>query len=167
VPETDPSLANSMRKQRRVQALIEARNAGMPLNDGYIAKVFLEAIDEPDPDAALRQEPPPPSPQQLEMERFEKQLEFDKMELQVNAKLRENEPMADMAKAMESFAKAKALKDEAGMKQMELSMDMMMKKMEAANSQADFIQNLIMGKQKMEIEREKANAQQQRARESS
>lgn len=167
VPEADPSLANSMRKQRRVQALIEARNAGMPLNDGYIAKVFLEAIDEPDPDAALRQEPPPPSPQQLEMERFEKQLEFDKMELQVNAKLRENEPMADMAKAMESFAKAKALKDEAGMKQMELSMDMMMKKMEAANSQADFIQNLIMGKQKMEIEREKANAQQQRARESS
>lgn len=158
VPEADPSLANSMRKQRRVKALIEARNAGMPLSDGYIAKVFLEAIDEPEPELALKQEPPPPSKEQLEMQRFEKDLEFRQKELMVQSKLREMEPMQDMAKAMESFAKAKALGEEAGMKQMEKSMDLMMKKMEASNSQQEFIQNLFAGKQKMEIEREKADA---------
>jgi hypothetical protein len=158
VPEADPSLANSMRKQRRVKALIEARNAGMPLNDKYIAKVFLEAIDEPEPEIALQNEPPPPSKDQLDMQKFEKQMEFDKMQLQVNAKLREFDPMETMAKAMEAFAKAKALGGEAEMKQMEMSMSMVMKKMEAADSHQKFIQDLITGKQKQEIEREKADA---------
>jgi chaperonin GroES len=159
VPEADPSLANSMRKQRRVQALIEARNAGIPLNDQYIAKIFLEAIDEPEPELALNAQPPPPSPAQLEMERFQKQLEFDEKELMVNAKLRENEPMQDMAKAMESFAKAKALGNDADTQKMAQAMDMMMKKMDMAAKQSEAIQKIIMGEKQMELDERKADKQ--------
>lgn len=129
VPEADPSLANSMRKQRRVQALIEGRRSGMPFNDKYIARMFLEAIDEPQPEEALNKEPPPPSPQQVEQEHNAQKMKLEVAKFEEDKKRRKFDPVLALGKAMESFAKAKSISNEGEMAQMEQALTMMVERM--------------------------------------
>lgn len=175
IPEADPSLANSMRKQRRVHALIEAKRAGMPLNDKYIAKIFLEAIDEPEPELALNQQPPPPSKDQLDHQAKMKELEIKEKELAFDIEVRKYEPIKDIAEAMKAFADALQSPAEQGqLKQMEAMMDMMVKEHEAKmkmaelQQQADFKQKelslkqedmagqMVMNQQKRTMDHERA-----------
>jgi hypothetical protein len=161
VPEADPSLANSVRKRERAQALIEARRAGIPLNDQYIAKLFIEALDEPEPELALKVEPPPPSKDQLEHQARMEELKLKKMELMITWKARENDSKLRYAQAMESLAKAKAAGEAGELKQLDAQLDLLSKQQEGELKEAEFIQNMILGEQKIEAQNVK-NQQQQK-----
>jgi chaperonin GroES len=165
LPEADPSLANSMRKQRRAQALIEGRRAGMPFSDMYIAKLFLEAIDEPRPEEALNQEPPPPTEQEIEMQKFKVTTQLDAARLQLDVKRFEHDATLTLAKAMESFAKAKALGDEGENKAMEQALKLMVERTKAEGQmqkiQGDAAKtgmNMAAQEQKHQNEMQKLNA---------
>jgi len=158
VPEADPSLANSMRKQRRVQALIEAQRAGMTLNKEYVTKVFLEAIDEPEVELAMEKNPGPPSKEELEQKRFEAEMAFKEKELQVRMSQNANHAQADMAKAMEHMAKAKALEGEVGLKQMELALAQMVERNKNAMENEKLLVNVYQKINDQKIEHAKNQA---------
>jgi chaperonin GroES len=109
LPEADPNMANSMRKQARVQALIEAQRSGMQLNPAYIQRQFLEAIDEPNIQEVTEMEPPPPTAEELEDKRFYTELEYKYKELEIRAMQNEHQPLRDEMAALANLAKAKSL----------------------------------------------------------
>ncbi len=163
-PEADPSLANSMRKQRRAQALIEGRRAGMPFNDKYIAQLFLESIDEPRPEEAMRQEPPPPSPEQVDMEKFKAQHQLEMARFQLDVKRFQHDATLALAKAMESMAKAQALGGEQELEQMKAALALMVERTKAethvVKSQADqqkAAMGMVAQEQKHQHEMQKPN----------
>ena len=152
IPEADPNLDNSMRRKARANQLIEARNAGLPLNDKLITKMWLESIEEPDADKLIDNSPPPPSKDELQHKVQMKQLELNEQELRMTWMLRKHEPMADMAKAMKAYAEAAALGNEEAMQQM----DLMIKQVEAQSKQVMEDQkhwnSMMLGDKKIEVE---------------
>lgn len=127
LPEADPNLANSIRKQERVRALIEATRAGVQLNQQYIQKQFLEAIDEPEPETAMQVAPPPPSEAELQDKQFYANLELEYKKLELDAMKHQNVPLKDEAAALANVAKAQ---QSGGADKM---LDMQMKQLDADN----------------------------------
>jgi len=158
-PEADPSLANSIKKRERAQALIEARRAGIPLNDKYIARIFVESIDEPEPEAVLKVEPPPPSKDQLDHQAKMEELKLKKMEIMVAAQARSNDHKLALAKALEAIAKAKAQDAQGELKQLDAQLDMMMKQSEMELKEREFFQKLVLGEQQIAVNDAKTTAQ--------
>jgi chaperonin GroES len=164
VPEADPNLQNSWRKKARTQQLIEARNAGMPLNDKYITKLFLEAIDEPEPEKAMQMEPPPPTSDELNHQAKMRELDIKETEVALSGLLRQHEPMVSMARAMEFVAKARALGNEADMKEFEASLKMMELEMKDVMEQHRAIRDSFLMDKKIEVEDAKISAHRARTR---
>ncbi len=158
IPEADPNLDNSMRKKQRTGQLMEAKNAGMPLNEKHLARMFLESIEEPDVEELLEMQPPPPSDSQLTNEIEKDKLAFLREELAQTWKLRRHEPISDMAKAMESFAKAKAIGDEYGMKMLESSLEQMILQAKQAMEEQKHQSSMQLGDKKIEVEDAKAES---------
>lgn len=156
VPEADPNMANSVRKQARVQALIEASRSGLQLNQEYIQRQFLEAIDEPEIEEVMKVQPPPPSEAELADKRFYKDLEYKYKDLELKAMINENQPLKDEAAALANVAKATALGQETeGKKQENMGkqienegagrlkeMDAQLKRMDADNALQKHFQEL-------------------------
>lgn len=164
VPEADPSLDNSMRKKARSNQLIEARNAGMPLNDKIIAELYLESIDEPKAKQLLEVEPPPPDPAMLKLELEKEKLQLARDELKMTFMLRKHEPIADMAQAMKSFAEAKALGNQEGMAQMESMLKMIESQQKSAQADQAHWNSMMLGDKKIEVESAKIDAHEARTR---
>jgi len=152
IPEADPQLANSFRKQRRIRSLIEAKRAGMPLNDDYIMRTFLESIDDPDPAAAMAKEPPKKSDKEMELEVRREELEFKYKELQIESEFRVNEPIQDIARAMEHMAKARSLDAQADFSQMEAQLQEMMEQAKAQREERKAALDLHFQQQRYAME---------------
>jgi len=101
----------------------------MPFNDGYIARMFLEAIDEPQPEEALNKEPPPPSQQQVDQQMHAEKMKLETAKFEEDKKRRKFDPVLALGKAMEAFAKAKSISNEGEMAQMEQALTMMVERM--------------------------------------
>jgi chaperonin GroES len=158
VPQADPNLENSWRKKQRAQQLIEARNAGMPLNDKLLTRLYLEAMDEPDVEELMTVEKPPPSESELNHKVKMMELQLKEKELMMNAHLRQHEPIKEMAQAREALAKAQALGGEEQKAQLDLyikQVEMQMK--QAEQQQKAFLDMMLMSK-KMEVEDAKVDA---------
>ena len=158
VPLADPNLENSWRKKQRSQQLIEARNAGMPLNDKLITRLYLEAIEEPDIEGMMEVAEPPPSEAELNHQVKMRQLELAEKEMQMNAQLRQYEPFKEMAQAREALAKAQSLAGE----EQKAQLDLYIKQIESSMKQAEtqnkaFLDMMLMGK-KIEVEDAKIDA---------
>jgi len=139
VPEADPNMANSIRKQARVQALIEASRSGLNLNQEYIQRQFLESIDEPEIETVMKVQPPPPSEAELEDKRFYKELEYKYKSLELEAMKTQNVPLKDEAAALANVAKAQSLGDaKAGGET-----DLIMKQLDADNALRQHTMKLI------------------------
>lgn len=158
VPQADPNLENSWRKKQRSQQLIEARNAGMPLNDKLITRLYLEAIEEPDIEEMMQVAEPPPSEAELNHQAKMAEIQLKQMELQMNAQLRQYEPMKEMAQARESLAKAQSLAGEEQSKQLDLYIKQIEMQMAMQEKQtAAFLDMMLMDK-KIEVEDAKIDA---------
>ena len=158
VPEADPNLENSWRKKQRSQQLIEARNAGMPLNDELITRLYLEAIEEPDIEEMMQVADPPPSEAELNHQVKMRELDLKEKELMMNAQLRQYEPMKEMAQARESLAKAQSLAGEEQKAQLELYIKQIESQMkQSEQAQKAFLDMMLMGK-KIEVEDAKVDA---------
>ncbi len=164
IPEADPDLDNSMRKKARTNQLMEAANAGMPLSKKVLARLFLESIDEPDPDKLLDAEPPPPTAEELNHEIKKEELQIKREEMKMTYMLRKHEPISDMAKAMESFATAQALGNEAGMQQMEAMLKQIEAQQKSAMEDQKHWNSMMLGDKKIEVEDAKIDAHRARTR---
>lgn len=149
LPEADPNLANSIRKQERVRALIEATRAGVQLNQQYIQKQFLEAIDEPEPEVAMQVAPPPPTEAELADKQFYAELEYKYKDLELRAMEKQNVPLKDEAAALANVAKAQA---EGKIDPMELQM----KRMESDNKLREHLMKMAAMEQKNEADAKSA-----------
>jgi membrane protein involved in colicin uptake len=152
IPEADPNLDNSMRKKQRTGQLMEAKNAGMPLNEKHLARMFLESIEEPDAEQLLELQPPPPSDSQLKNEIEKDKLAFLREELAQVWRLRKHEPISDMAKAMKAFAEAQAIGNEAGMEELKMMSEQMMAQAKMAMDEQNHEQSMKHADKKIEVE---------------
>lgn len=149
LPEADPNMANSIRKQARVQALIEASRSGIQLNQQYITQQFLEAIDEPEIATVMQVQPPPPRPEELEDKRFYAELEFKYKSLELEAMSKQNMPLKDEAAALANYAKAKQLEMQAQGDGQQYAFEAEMKAMDRDNALAQHHMKLQESKMKM------------------
>lgn len=159
LPEADPNLANSIRKQARVQALIEAQRSGMQLNQEYIQQMFLEAIDEPNIEEVTKTQPPPPTADELEQERFYANLEYQYKELEVRAMQNEHQPLKDEMAALANLAKAKSLVQGDRGKQLELELKRIGDDNVLGAKIAEMMLKARADKEKAAIDRQKAQQQ--------
>ena len=105
LPQADPAIERKLRRAQRVQQLIEAKRAGMPINTQYLTRLFLESMDEPNIEEAMQQEPSGPSEADLKKMEIEGKLELERDRL-------EWEKQRDAMKTFQSYALAiKALAD--------------------------------------------------------
>jgi chaperonin GroES len=137
VPEADPNMANSIRKQARVQALIEAGRAGMQLNKEYIQREFLESIDAEDIDELMQVQPPPPSEVELQDKQFYADLEYRYKALELEAMKSQNVPLKDEAAALANVAKAQQMGNDAGAKEQAYAFEAQLKAMDRDNKLAE------------------------------
>jgi chaperonin GroES len=131
LPQADPNMANSIRKQQRVQSLLQAQQAGMNLNAEYIQRQFLESIDEPNIEEVMKVQPPPPTEAELEDKRFYAKLELDAKDLELRAEMNQNQPLRDEAAALANVAKARHMKADIEIKRQQAGVDITLKEMDA------------------------------------
>ena len=110
----------------------------------------------------LEVQPPDPSDAKLRHEIEKEKIAVAREELQMTYMLRKHEPIADMSKAMESFAKAKALGEQAGMKQMESMMKQIEAQTKAAMDEQKHWQGMMFSDKQMEVESAKIKAHEAR-----
>lgn len=130
IPEADPNLANSMKKQMRAQTVIQAEQAGVRINPEYRTRVLLEAMEVPNVDEVLDQNPPPPSEQEVELKKFEREMALKEAEFQADARAKRNEPIKDIAQAIAHLAKAKSMGNDMEVKEAEFALQAMMQRFE-------------------------------------
>ena len=123
LPEADPNMANSIRKQTRVQSLMQAMQNGMQVNPQYVLQKFLESIDEPNIEEVMQVQPPPPSAEDNLHKREMMKIQLDAKRLEFDAEKAQNIPLKDEAAALANIAKAQSLGDAQQAAMMAASLD--------------------------------------------
>jgi chaperonin GroES len=142
VPEADPNLATGIKKQMRLQGILQAEQAGVTINQEYKMRLILEALEEPDVEKVLAKNPPPPSKEQLEHQRWEAEHKLAVEQFQWDMEREKFEPVKDVAQAIALIAKAKAEGNEAGLKEAEFGLQSAMKRMEMLQKREEHTMNL-------------------------
>ena len=161
VPSADPQAISDTVKQMKAEALLQLMQTGA-LDNNEVVKRVLEAQGQPDIEALINKEPPPPSPEQqkmqmeMQMKQQDGQMKAQEMQmkLQVEQQMAQIQMQVEQTKLQIEQMKFELEKQKAQFEMQKLGMEMNMDQQSMQMKQQGEVQKMqfdqVKGQAKME-----------------